>query len=197
VEQLKEDRRSRKTRQLLGNALVELMLEKRFQAITVQDILDRADVGRSTFYAHYPDKQSLMMDQIKRLIHDMSALANHADGRPDGLLPSLELFRHVHQQRRLLQAFMWGAESEMHTRELERQVTKLIEHNIRVRITDNSNPAVPISVIANFVSSTFLMLLRWWFEEDMRHTPEQMDAMFEKLILPSIHSLIQDNAGDR
>ena len=52
----KDDRRSRRTRQILGNALVELMLEKRYADITVQDILDRADVGRSTFYTHYTDK---------------------------------------------------------------------------------------------------------------------------------------------
>src|SRR3954466_4722486 len=76
VKSQKEDRRSRRTRQLLGDALVELMLEKHFESITVQDILDRADVGRSTFYAHYTDKESLLLSQIEHIIHEMEEYAS-------------------------------------------------------------------------------------------------------------------------
>ena len=50
---------------------------------------------------------------------------------------------------------------------------------------------MPLPVVANFVASTLLMLLQWWFEEDMRHTPEDIDAMFQKLVLPGIHALIE------
>src|SRR5215204_4599905 len=104
----KDDRRSRRTRQLLGDALVELMLEKHFESITVQDILDRADVGRSTFYAHYTDKESLLMSEIEHVIHDLEEYATEAGNAHHGLLPSLGLFRHVKEQRRLMQAFVWG-----------------------------------------------------------------------------------------
>jgi AcrR family transcriptional regulator len=187
----KNDRRSQRTRQLLGNALVELMLEKQFDGITVQDILDRADIGRSTFYAHYTDKEHLLMSEIERVIHQLDEYAAKAGQPHNGLLPSLELFCHIQEQRRLMQAFVWGRGAEMHTRNFQDQVCKIIERNLRAMGGDDTNFSVPLPVAANFVASTFLMLLRWWFDEDMRHTPEQMDAMFCKLVVPAIHGLIE------
>jgi AcrR family transcriptional regulator len=186
----KDDRRSRRTRQLLGDALVELMLEKHFERITVQDILDRADVGRSTFYAHYTDKESLLISQIEHVIHELEAYTTEAGGKNHGLLPSLELFRHVKEQRRLMQAFVWGRGAEILTQDFQAQVSKIIEQNIRSMVVDTVAFSLPLSVVAKFVASTFVMLLRWWFDEEMQHTPEQMDEMFQKLVMPGIHELI-------
>ena len=186
----KQDRRSRRTQQLLGEALVELMQEKHFESITVQDILDRADVGRSTFYAHYTDKESLLLSQIKHIIHEMEAYASDSGSNPHGVLPSLELFRHVKEQRRLMQAFVWGRGAEILTQDFQGQISKMIEQNLHLMAVDTAVFAVPVSVIAKFVMSTFLMLLRWWFDEDMRHTPEEMNEMFQKLVMPGIHSLM-------
>ncbi len=186
----KDDRRSRRTRQLLGNALVELMLEKRFEDITVQDILDRADIGRSTFYAHYTDKESLLISQIEHIIHELEEYAIEAGSAHHGLLPSLELFRHVREQRRLMQAFVWGRGAEILTQDFQGQVSKIIEKNLHSMVGEAAAFSVPLPVVAKFVASTFLMLLRWWFDEDMRHTPEQMDEMFQKLVMPGIHGLI-------
>jgi AcrR family transcriptional regulator len=187
----KEDRRSRRTRTLLGNALIELMLEKHFESITVQDILDRADVGRSTFYLHYTDKDSLLLSQIENIIHELEAYAAESSGNHHGLLPSLELFRHVKEQRRLMQAFVWGRGAEILTQDFQGQINKIIEKNILSMIGDSVTFSVPVSIMAKFVASTFLMLLRWWFDEDMQHTPEQMDEMFQKLVLPGIHKIME------
>jgi AcrR family transcriptional regulator len=187
----KNDRRSRRTRQLLGNALVELMLEKNFESITVQDILDRADIGRSTFYAHYTDKESLLLSQIENVIHELERHATEADSSDASLLPSLELFRHVKDQRRLMQAFVWGRGAEILTQDFQGQVSKLIEEKIRSAVGDERRAAMPSSLIAKFVASTFLMVLRWWFDEDMGHTPEQMNAMFQRLVMPAIHQLLE------
>lgn len=186
----KEDRRSRRTRQLLGDALVELMLEKHFESITVQDILDRADVGRSTFYAHYTDKEGLLLSQIEHIIHDMEVYASESGSIHHGVLPSLELFRHVKQQRRLMQAFVWGRGAEILTQDFQGQISRLIEQNLNTLTGDAVAFSVPVAVVAKFVMSTFLMLLRWWFDEDMRHTPEEMEEMFQKLVMPGIHGLI-------
>jgi AcrR family transcriptional regulator len=192
VKSQKEDRRSRRTRQLLGDALVELMLEKHFESITVQEILDRADVGRSTFYAHYTDKESLLLSQIEHVIHEMEEYAIDTGSNHHGLLPSLALFRHVKDQRRLMQAFVWGRGAEILTQDFQNQVSKFIEKNILSIIGDTATFSIPVSVLAKFIASTFLMLLRWWFDEDMRHTPEEMDEMFQKLIMPAIHGLVAE-----
>jgi AcrR family transcriptional regulator len=187
----KEDRRSKRTRQMLGNALVELMLEKRFEEITVQDILDKANVGRSTFYAHYPDKESLLLSELERVIHDLEAYTIETDHASHGLLPSLALFRHVKEQRRLMQAFVWGRGAELLTYDFQGRVSSMIEQRLRSTIDGSGEPSVPLAVAARFVATTLLMLLRWWFDEGMKQTPEQMDAMFQKLVMPGLHGLIE------
>lgn len=187
----KDDRRSKRTRHLLGSALVELMVERRYDTITIQDILDRADVGRSTFYAHYTDKEDLLISEIARVIHELSKYTSAAEHPPRGLLPSLEFFRHVKQQRRLIHAFVWGRGGEMLMRDFQAQVGQIVEQNLRSLMGQEAVFILPMSVIANFVSGTMLMLLKWWFEEDLRHTPEQMDEMFQKLVMPSIHAMIK------
>ncbi len=78
----------------------------------------------------------------------------------------------------------------MLTRDFQGQVSKVIEQNLLSLTGDQVDFSVPLPVVANFVASTFLMLLRWWFDDDMRHTPEQMDEMFQKLVMPGIHGLV-------
>lgn len=192
----KEDRRSRRTRHLLGNALVELMYEKRFDDITVQDILDRADVGRSTFYAHYTGKEHLLMSEIERVLHLLGNFAAESAPHDPELLPSLAFFRHVQEHRRLLQAFIWGRGADMLTQQLQAQLSRIAEDNLRALIGDGPEPAVPLPITARFVATTFLMLLRWWFDHEMRQTPEQMEAMFRALVMPAIRPMLPP-ANDR
>lgn len=186
----KDDRRSRRTRQLLGDAFVELMLEKRYDDITMQDILDRADVGRSTFYAHFTDKENLLLSQIERVIRELGEYTARQGGMAHGILPSLELFRHVKEQRRLMQALVWGQGAELLSRSLLQQMSQLIEMNLRSMSDEKNELVIPLAVAAQFVANTFLMLLRWWFDEDMRHTPEQMNEMYQRLVLPGLNGVV-------
>ncbi|MBN8635563.1 MAG: TetR/AcrR family transcriptional regulator [Anaerolineae bacterium] len=186
----KTDRRSRRTQQLIADACVGLMLEKRYDDITVQDILDRADIGRSTFYAHFTDKENLLLSQIERMIHDLGDYAAHRGELEYGRLPSLELFRHVKEQRRLMQALVWGQGADLLNRSLLQQISQLIETNLRSMIGEKTDTPIPLSVVGQFVANTFLMLLRWWFDEDMRHTPEEMNEMYQRLVLPALRDLI-------
>ena len=66
-----QDRRVQRTRTLLTRALMELIVEKGYQAITVQDIIDRANLGRSTFYAHFLDKEDLLMSGLEEVVHQL------------------------------------------------------------------------------------------------------------------------------
>ena len=185
----KGDRRSKRTQHLLGSALVELMLEKRYDSITVQDILDRADIGRSTFYAHYTDKEDLLITEIARVIHQLEAYTASMGHSSGALLPSLEFFRHVQDQRRLIHAFIWGRGTEMLLRDFQVRVSKIVEQNL-VSVTGGiATFSLPTPIIANFVASTFLMLLQWWFEHDLHASPEEMDDMFQKLVMPCINAV--------
>src|SRR5262249_35976731 len=104
----KQDRRSQRTRELLNTALVELMLEKQFDAITVQDILERANVGRSTFYGHYTSKDDLLFNSIGHMLHSLNYHALQDTNSAAKLLPSLELLRHVYEYKRLYKSFVWS-----------------------------------------------------------------------------------------
>src|SRR6478609_3575402 len=90
----RDDRRSRRSRRLLGDAFVALLQEQRYDTITVQQIIDRANVGRSTFYAHYLDKEDLLQSEIAGMVERLGA---HMDTAPGGarLIPSLALLRHL------------------------------------------------------------------------------------------------------
>ena len=186
----KDDRRSKRTRQLLGSALVELMLEKRYDAITIQDILDRANIGRSTFYAHYKDKEDLLISEVARVIHELDKYTSALGQAPGALLPSLEFFRHVQQQRRLIHAFVWGHSVEMLRRDFQALLRKIVERNLLSLSGGTFSSSVPLPVAASFVASTFLLLLSWWFENDMQYSPEAMDEMFQTLVMPSIRAMI-------
>src|SRR5690349_1471235 len=96
MKQIKTDRRSQRTQQLLSTALVELMQQKRYDAITVQDIIDHANVGRSTFYAHYLDKDDLLVSDFTRVLDALRDHMHQQEPNGQGKLPSLaRFFEHV------------------------------------------------------------------------------------------------------
>src|SRR5215467_6738827 len=97
----KTDRRSERTRRLIGEAFIALLREKRYEDITVQDVLDRADIGRSTFYAHYYDKEDLLTSHIEAMLDSLSQHMDKPEGSQMTLLPSLDLFRHIQEEQRL------------------------------------------------------------------------------------------------
>src|SRR5882672_10097757 len=97
VKSKKVDRRTNRTRRSLSTALVELVKEKRFDDITVQNVIDRADVGRSTFYSHFRDKDDLFQKDWQRFL---DGFAQHIDWEKTGtgsFVPVVYLFRHLQE----------------------------------------------------------------------------------------------------
>src|ERR671911_1971150 len=101
------DRRVRRTQELLRGALMALIMEKGYDRITVQDILDKADIGRSTFYAHYRDKEDLLLagfeDIRAALAAERAASESGPGGEDEVLQPLLVVFTHVEGHRQF-----WG-----------------------------------------------------------------------------------------
>src|SRR6478736_6489200 len=110
----RDDRRSRRTRRMLGEALVALMLEKRYDTITVQEIINRANIGRSTFYAHYMDKEDLLQNEVAELVARLAGHMDQSAGRTEGnrIIPSLELLRHICESHALIHALVRGGAIE-------------------------------------------------------------------------------------
>jgi AcrR family transcriptional regulator len=189
LKQHKEDRRSQRTYHLVSTAMMELLSEKSYEAITVQDILDRANIGRSTFYAHYYDKQDVL-ESITGQMLDLFSLGMQQTGTGLELLPGLELFRHAKQMQKQLQVLLKGQSGEVLLKTTQALLSKNIERNLATALSDKRSPSVPLEVVSQYLAGAFLNLLKWWLEAEMPYSPERMDEMFQQLALPGVRAIV-------
>lgn len=190
----KTDRRSERTRRLIGEAFIALLREKRYEDITVQDVLDRANIGRSTFYTHYYDKEDLLDSHIEAMIDALSRHMEQAPGTTMLLIPSLGLFQHVQEQRRLYHAMMRGGGLEIHKRTVQAKLSQQVEQRLQATLR-KPTPTLALTLAAQVVAGTFLTLLQWWAEHDMSISPKEMDKYFQQLVLPGIQEMLTDEVS--
>ncbi len=189
----KEDRRINRTRKLMHEALMALIVEKGYEAVTVQDILDRADVGRSTFYAHYRDKDELLLsefDHLRTLFEQQqqSLLAAKHGGHGPEFNMILELFRHTGQHHKLYKAIAGKQSGEMILKYLHRYLYNMLIVPHTALMKSKKNPPVSAEITTYWIVSSLLSLMIWWLENDMPYTPEKMDEMFRTLTMPGIEA---------
>ncbi len=196
MEKARVDRRIQRTRQLLQDALMALIVEKGYAAITVQDILDRANLGRSTFYAHYRDKDDLLVSgfaHLKEMFEgfDADPAATKRAFVAGTASPSLAMFRHAGEQHRLYRAIVGKPGGETVQRYLYQYTTDLMRDHLRALLPDDGRLAVPREILLRYLVSSFFALLAWWLENDMPYTAEQMDRMFTSLTVPGFQAAIR------
>ena len=177
----RQDRRSQRTRHLVGEAFVQLLKEKGYSAITVNDIIGRANIGRSTFYSHYRDKEDLFVTQLDGVI---DVLSHHMPNQREiPFFPSLGLFRHVGEEYELYKAIVWTPGIDLFVKHLQTSLSHRIEQGFQ---ESGREFEIPIPMMANFIAGSFLTLLKWWLENKMVYSPEQMDDIFKKLTMTGI-----------
>jgi AcrR family transcriptional regulator len=175
------DRRVRRTRSSVADAFIGLVLERGYDKVTVQDILDRADIGRSTFYAHFRDKESLLLSCFDGLREELgAALAelNPADPR----LPTLALFEHAYHNRRMYRALCGRAGGSI----VERHLRTMIAGSLRAHLEPRAGTRVPADAMAEFYTSALLGLLTWWVGQEFPHGPDHMASLYGQLAMPGI-----------
>jgi AcrR family transcriptional regulator len=178
------DRRVRRTRQLLIDALLGLIVERGYETLTVQDILERADVGRSTFYAHFRDKDDLLHAAFARLRMVLALSAGDHPG-PDLATLSLTLFRHTDSYRVLYQAMVGRPSGALLTRTLH----GLLSEHVQAHMAQLApHLPVPVEVAVQYYVSALLGLLTWWLDAPRGYSAEEMDAMFRRLVRPVLVS---------
>ena len=194
MKQDRQDRRSQRTRHLITDATLALLFEKRYEAITIQDILERANIGRSTFYTHYFDKEDVLASITEQMIETFDQQCAQRHGQ-EGIVPALELFEHVQQQYHYFQAILRCRAGDVLWQAAQATLSKGIEQTLAMRYPEQAVPPVPRSVIAHYVSGSFLSLLKWWLQAEMPYPPAQMERMFQQLALPGIQAAIGDQRG--
>ena len=178
----KTDARVRRTRDALGDALVALMQEKPFETITIQEVLDRAHVSRSTFYTHYSDKDDLLMSDSEEFFEALSmALSAHGD-KSDRVFPVKEFFNHLANVQPFYKALVKSGKFQENMELARGHFARGIERRLSELPRGKSIPANERSAIAFTHAGALLSLLAWWLDRGMREPPEQMDELFHRMV---------------
>ena len=183
------DRRIERTKRLLHGALGSLIHQKSYDDIVVKEILARANVGRSTFYTHFRDKDELLESGIRDVLRaaERGALPPSASAAERVLAFSLPILEHVARHREMsdasMEVMMRGG---LHER-LERVLGELIADDLR-RLSGPAVPAraMPLDLLARHVAATFVRVLDWWAACESPPSAREANDVFRALVLPAV-----------
>jgi AcrR family transcriptional regulator len=178
----KPDERVQRTCSRLGMALIQLIQEKPINDVTVQDILDRSSVGRSTFYLHYRDRDDLLLDQLEFFLETMSTMLSKRKEKSTRVAPVEEMFAHIGQENKLYRVLSDSG----HLKEFFDLAEGYFARGIEQRLTEsgrlNDIPKRELAARASALAGSLLSLLRWWLDRGENETPRAMDEIFHRMV---------------
>ena len=176
------DRRQRKTRELIFNAFTELLSEKEYEKITVGEIIQKADVGRATFYAHFETKDFLLKELCAELfchIFDAKTNTQHRHifncNAPDSVF--LHLFTHIYKNDNNILRFFTSPNNELFLRYFRGNLKELAKSNLPL-FEEKRNEKLPYDFWVNHICSVFLETALWWMDNGMKESPETVTEYF-------------------
>ena len=183
----KRDRRTQRTERRLHEALSTLIREKPYDSIAVKEILDRADVGRSTFYTHFRDKDELLVSGIHDMLRSCRSTTDAPRARRgDPLWFSAPFFAHIEQHRRTSTARMGAGGRLVIHGHLEREVAELVAAELEGESSPGRDSCrVPRDLLARHVAATFVLVLNWWVDTDSALSAAEINEHFRTLITRS------------
>ncbi|GAB4579898.1 MAG: TetR/AcrR family transcriptional regulator [Anaerolineales bacterium] len=191
-EMTQEDRRIRRSKKLLSQALIELTLEKNYEEITIQDITDRADVGYRTFFRHYADKDELLKDTLATTMLELRELIGPPT--PDMfIVPGFDvleetygviLFEHIQKHSDLYRVLLRSERSV-----IESLIAFAIEE-FKANFAPLTQSDIPAEIVANHLVSATFALVRWWLDQGMPYPPEKMGEYHARLIIKPMREMI-------
>lgn len=190
------DRRVEKTRKQLHDALTSLLHEKGYSEIALKEVLDRANVGRSTFYMHFHDKDDLLVSGMKSVLTSFRAskLPTSVKGAERIIWFSLPGFEHIAEQnvghQRIGKAKLGDHGRAVHHEYLQRVLVEMIGTYLKEdgQMQRAEHGLIPPELLVRHVASTFILVLNWWIERKFALGPKEIDATFRALVLPSLTS---------
>jgi len=189
------DRRIQRTRQLLHGSLMALIQEKGFEALTVQDIIDRANVGRATFYAHFDSKEDLLASGIENLRSSLKQRQRQTlstGGSDERLFAfSRELFTHANEHRTVFRAMVGKRSGAVVQQLLQKMLVDLVRDEVKATWA-GAQSDTPVEAVAQFVGGGLFGLLLWWGNGKMRIAIDDVDSMFRRLALPSLKAAARE-----
>lgn len=192
---LVKDRRIQKTQKLLQEALISLIHEKSYDSIVVKEILSRANVGRSTFYTHFGDKDELLVSGMHDMLRSAQAagLPPLAKGYEKTIWFSLPIFEHINQHRRAGEAKIGTRGRAIIHEHLQRMLSELIADDVRKGFQGRRKTPGPMppDLFVQYMASTFILVLNWWVESRSPLSPKEVNDLFRSLILPTLAAILE------
>jgi AcrR family transcriptional regulator len=179
------DRRVVRTKQALRGALTSLLRTKSYDQITVEDILSKADVGRSTFYSHCHSKEDLLRRGLQMLRTELGepAQTGQTEKAGRGFAFSLRMLEHVAEHRKVFPSISRGRGREVVLQELRSVSLALLREELASAPPDTS---IPRELTEELIVGAFMSLLVFWLEHNAERTPAEIDAQFQQFILQGI-----------
>lgn len=182
----RHERRRLQTRKRLIETTLQLVLEKGYDAISIQEITDRADLGRGTFYIHFTDKEDVVWTALRELFE---TLEQEAHKNLDRSIPGVEyygllnIFHHAENHRDLYRVMLGSKGTAMLTARAQDFLAEAFLYDIR-NAPGSPDPDfdIPHEIEAQLLTGMITRLLSWWLETPNTYTPEQMAAMTYKML---------------
>jgi len=179
-----QDRRVKRTQNLLAKALIALTLEKGYDAVTIRDITERADVGYATFFRHYPDKDALLRDVLEVVLAELMALLPpRPDADPDAM--GTLIFRYIQDHGEICRVLLGSRGSAP----LVRRIVEAGSATVLQQNMPRAESRIPPEVAAHHLVASSIALIEWWLEHDTPYSPERMGGIYAELIVRPTHSL--------
>jgi AcrR family transcriptional regulator len=171
------DKRIRHTRGRLASALIELALEKGYEAVSIRELTGRAQVGYATFFRHYRDKDALLGDVLEVILAELLRLIQpvSADPQRAGML----VFRHAQENHALYRVLLDNPPSSP----LLGRIFEVGVAGVLASFRPREDALVPAEVAAHHVIASFLALIGWWLDQGMPYPPERMGTIYRELII--------------
>lgn len=182
------DRRQRKTREAVFAAFTQLLSEKNVNQITVGEIIDRADIGRATFYAHFETKDYLLKELCEELFCHIFDGAEGEGSEHRHIFECqapvsvfLHLFQHLKKNDNGLLDLLSCRNNEIFLRYFKEGLIKLIESNLSL-FSNRNEDKLPEDFRINHIASTFTETVRWWIDNKMTQSPEEITEYFMLIV---------------
>jgi AcrR family transcriptional regulator len=177
----KSDERIRRTRNRLGAALVALIQEKPIDKVTVQEVLDRANVGRSTFYFHYSDKNDLFLSELEEGLEMWSTTLSRKREMSRRVAPVAEFFAHVADARKLYRALVEAGRINAFFELAQGYFARGIAHRLKEKGPENVVQR-ELDALSHSLAGNLLALLKWWLDSGAKESPQAMDRLFHRMV---------------
>lgn len=176
------DRRVQRTRKMLREALMSLILEEGYDEISIQDITDKANLGRATFYLHFKDKDELLQEVMNRLMEELLEQVpqlSETQWLLDDTRSLIKLFDFAAQHYDLYRILIFGSGGITASRQLRESIASRVEASIQAEIDQSEvEPLLPAAFIANFFAGALLSTIYWWLDNDLPYPVEEIARLF-------------------